>query len=56
MRSKGIVDGVGGNIKRLVRQKMSQSEIHTVQSVKDFANLASHLTHSTKIFYIGKMT
>lgn len=52
---KGVVDGVGGNVKRLVRQKMmSQGEKHIVQSAKNFADLASQLVPSTKIFYIGE--
>lgn len=50
---KGVIDGVGGNIKRLVReQMMSQNEKVVVQSAKDFANLASRLTTKTLIIYV----
>lgn len=52
---KGVVDGVGGNIKRLVRQKsMSHSEGTIVQSAKDFAQLAQELVPSTQSVFISE--
>lgn len=50
---KGIIDGIGGNVKRLVRQKMmAQGEGCVVQSAKDFAELASQIVSNTHIFYV----
>lgn len=50
---KGVIDGVGGNIKRLVREKiMSQSENIAIQSAKDFADLASKLVSKTRVIYV----
>jgi len=50
---KGVVDGVGGNIKRLVRVKsMSQGEGVIVQSAEDFANVAKDLQTKTKVLYV----
>ncbi|XP_063219011.1 uncharacterized protein LOC134529157 [Bacillus rossius redtenbacheri] len=50
---KGVVDGIGGNVKRLVRQKMlSQGDGVIVQCAKDFASLAVQVVKSTQIFYI----
>lgn len=53
---KGVVDGVGGNVKRLVREKiMSQGEgSPVVQSAKDFADLAAKAVTSTRIFYVDE--
>lgn len=52
---KGVVDGIGGNVKRLVRQKiMSQSnEALIIQSAEDFAKIASQLVEKTKIIYVS---
>lgn len=51
---KGIVDGVGGNAKRLVRMKMmSQGEGSPIQSAKDFAAVASEICSKTQVFYVG---
>lgn len=50
---KGVIDGIGGNIKRLVREKMmSQNEHIVIQSAKDFADLASQLVSKTRIIYV----
>ncbi|KAF2896017.1 hypothetical protein ILUMI_10164 [Ignelater luminosus] len=52
---KGVVDGNGGNLKRLVKQKtMSQGGGVIVQSAQDFANLAATLVPSTKVIYISE--
>ena len=53
---KGVVDGVGGNVKRLVREKMmSQGEsVPVVQSAKDFADLAAKIVTNTRIFYVDE--
>ncbi|XP_071034011.1 uncharacterized protein [Parasteatoda tepidariorum] len=51
---KGVVDGVGGNVKRLVRQKMMAQRGLVIQSAKEFAELASTLVKSTKVFYIAE--
>ncbi|XP_063222491.1 uncharacterized protein LOC134531000 isoform X3 [Bacillus rossius redtenbacheri] len=50
---KGVVDGVGGNIKRLVRMKMmTQGEGCTIQSAKDFAEVAAQLDTKSHLWYI----
>ena len=50
---KGVVDGVGGRAKSLVREKwMSQDEVSIVQSPKNFAELASNLMSATTVLYI----
>lgn len=50
---KGVIDGVGGNIKRLVREKMMSQDANVViQSAKDFADLASRLVSKTRVIYI----
>lgn len=53
---KGVVDGVGGNIKRLVRMKMmAQGENECViQSAKDFAAVAAELNTKTEVWYLGE--
>ncbi|KAJ2937733.1 hypothetical protein O0L34_g19126 [Tuta absoluta] len=51
---KGVIDGIGGNVKRLVKQKsMAQGGV-VVQSAQDFANLAATLVPKTKIIFISK--
>lgn len=48
---KGVVDGVGGRAKSLVRQKcMSKSGKTIVQSSKDFFDVIKDLMPSTKVF------
>ena len=54
---KGVVDGVGGHVKSLVRQRqtvLSQNDDRIiVQSSKDFADAAmQELLYKTKIFHI----
>ncbi|KAG1714416.1 Mitochondrial coenzyme A transporter SLC25A42 [Nymphon striatum] len=52
---KGVVDGVGGRAKSLVRQKsMSKDVSHAVQSSKDFADLASELMSATTVLHISQ--
>lgn len=51
-----MIDGIGGNIKRLVREKMmSQNEHVVVQSGKDFADLASQLVSKTRVIYVASL-
>ncbi|XP_055841543.1 uncharacterized protein LOC129908803 isoform X1 [Episyrphus balteatus] len=50
---KKNIDGIGGNIKRLVRQyTMNQDKNVTVQSAKDFSELSSELVPETRVIYI----
>ena len=52
---KGIVDGVGGNVKRLVRMKMmAQGEGCSIKSAKDFAAVASEVCSKTQVCYAGE--
>ena len=53
---KGVVDGVGGRAKSLVRQKsMSKDDLsQVVQSSEDFANLASKLMSATTVLHIDE--
>ena len=53
---KGIVDGVGGSAKSLVRSKvMSQGDDRiVVQSSWNFANAAQKLLHKTEVFHISQ--
>ena len=52
---KGVVDGIGGRAKSLVRQKiMTKGEATTVQSAVEFADLVTKLMPSTKTIYISK--
>ena len=53
---KGIVDGIGGRAKSLVRSKvMSQGDNRiVVQLSQDFANVAKKLLHKTEVFHISQ--
>jgi len=53
---KGIVDGVAGNAKSLVRREvMSKKQQPTiVQSSKDFADVAKKLMPNTKVLHISQ--
>ena len=52
---KGVVDGVGGRAKSLVRQKSMSKDGHdVVQSSKDFAKLASELMSATTVMHIDQ--
>lgn len=52
---KGIVDGIGGRAKYLVRSAMmNQSNDLVVQSSLDFANVASSLMKKTNVFHISQ--
>ena len=52
---KGVVDGVGGRAKSLVRQKsLSKDGSHAVQSSSDFAKLADELMQSTTVLHINQ--
>lgn len=52
---KGVIDGVGGNVKRLVNQKArSQGGDAVIQNAKDFATLAATLVPSTRISFISE--
>ena len=53
---KGVVDGIGGRAKSLVRQKVMSrcSEPTIVQSPKDFADTARILMPKTTILYISQ--
>lgn len=52
---KGVVDGVGGNIKRLVRMKMmAQGNECAIQSAKDFAAVAAELNTKSAVWYLGE--
>lgn len=46
------MDGVGGNVNRLVRQKMLSQAGTIVQSAQDFFEVASDVVKTTKIMYI----
>lgn len=47
---KGVVDGVGGNIKTLLYQKRTRkSKVHSIQSANDLSELPGQLSKSTKI-------
>ena len=51
---KGVVDGIGGNIKRLVRIKtMPQGEAKTVQSAEDLANVVESLNTKANVLYVS---
>jgi len=54
---KGIVDGIGGRAKSIVRYKTrSQGDTAPiVQSAKDFADLVSSLMPNTKVFLIPQL-
>lgn len=50
---KGVVDGVGGRMKRLVRMKMmAQGDGCTIQCAKDFAEVAPQFETKTQVWYI----
>lgn len=52
---KGVVDGIGGRAKSLVRTKcLSKSETTCVQSSTDFFELVQELMPQTKVIHISK--
>lgn len=51
---KGVVDGVGGNVKRLVKQKMLSQAGIVVQSADDFVKVAREVIKTTEIIYISQ--
>lgn len=53
---KGIVDGIGGSAKSLVRQRVMSccDKAIIVQSAQDFANVAAELMPKTQVFYISQ--
>lgn len=53
---KGIIDGIGGNAKRLVREKvMAKGEKEQiVQCAQDFSSLATILMPSTKVMHVAE--
>ena len=52
---KGVVDGIGGRAKLLVRQKtMSKGDDVIVQSSEDFATLVAQLMPSTIVHHVSQ--
>ena len=52
---KGIVDGIGGRAKSLVRKAvMSKRNKVVVQSAHDFAEIAKSLMEKTVVVYVGE--
>lgn len=50
---KCVIDGIGGNIKILVREQMrSQSQHVVIQSIKYFVDLAFQLASKTRVIYV----
>ena len=51
---KGVVDGIGGTVKRMVWNAVSTRKVHSVQDAKTFAEVAKSTSKAMNVTYLSQ--